>query len=86
LAKEDEGHEGRRIHLVVEQKSQLVKQLRREEMGLVDDEEHVAALVFQVTEGGTELGQEAHEAEGGLDLEGEEDFALEGADAQVGVG
>ena len=55
-------------------------------MGFVDDEEDVAALAGQVLEGGAELGQEAHEAEGRFDLKGEQDFAVEGGDAEVGIG
>ena len=55
-------------------------------MGLVDDEEDEAALAGEVGEGGVELGEEAEEAEGGLDLEGEEDLAVEGGDGEVGVG
>ena len=55
-------------------------------MGLVDDEQDVAALAGQVLEGGAELGQETHEAEGRFDLKGEKDLAVEGGDAEVGVG
>ncbi len=55
-------------------------------MSFIDDEEDVAALAGQVLEGGAELGQEAHETEGRFDLKGEQDFAVEGADAQVGIG
>jgi hypothetical protein len=55
-------------------------------MSFVDDEQDVAALASQFVERGAELGQEAHKAKSRLDLEGEEDFAIEGRDAQVGVG
>ena len=86
LAEEDEGDQGSGIHLVVEQEAQLVEELRGQEVGFVDDEQDVAALAGQVVEGGAELREEAHKAEGRLDLEGEEDLAVEGGDAQVGIG
>ena len=86
LTEEDEGDEGSGVHLVVEQEAELVKEFGGQEVGFVDDEEDVAALAGQVVEGGAELWEEAHKAEGGLDLEGEEDFAVEGGDAEVGIG
>ena len=55
-------------------------------MGLVDEEENIAAFARQVLEGGPELGQEAQEAKSRFDLQGEEDFAVEGTDAEMGLG
>jgi hypothetical protein len=55
-------------------------------MGFIDDEQDVAALASQVMQCGAKLRQETHKAKGWFDLEGEEDFAIEGGDAQVGVG
>jgi hypothetical protein len=57
-----------------------------QEMGLVDEEEDETAFAGQVQEGGAELREETHKTEGRLDLEGEEDFAVQGRDAQVRVG
>jgi hypothetical protein len=85
LAKEDESDQGSRVHVIVEQEAQLVKELRRQEVGFIDDEEDVAALAGQVVESGAELGEETHKAESGLNLQGEEDFAIKGGDAEVGV-
>ena len=86
LAEEDEGEERSGVHIVVEEKTELVEELRREEMGFVDDEEDEAALAGEVGEGGAELREETREAEGRLDLEGQEDLAIEGGDGEVGVG
>jgi hypothetical protein len=86
LAEQEQGDEGSGVHLVVEQETQLVEQLGRQQMSLIDDQEHIAALAGQVLEGAPELGQEAHEAEGRFDLKGEEDFAVESGDAEMRVG
>jgi hypothetical protein len=86
LAEEDEGEEGSGVHVVVEQEAQLVKEVRREEVGLIDDQEGVAAFASQVSQGVAQLGEETAEGKGGLDLKGEEDFAVEGSDAEVGIG
>jgi hypothetical protein len=56
LAQKDEGEGGKRIHLVVEQETELVKEGSREKMGFVDDEKDRAAFASQVSEGGVELG------------------------------
>jgi hypothetical protein len=55
-------------------------------MGFVDDEQDIAALACQVMERGTELWEKAHKAESRLNLEGEEDFAVECGDTEVRVG
>jgi len=55
-------------------------------VGFVDDEQDVAALAGQVVEGGAELREETHKAESRFHLESQEDFAVEGGDAQVGIG
>ena len=86
LTEQDQGDEGGRVHLAVEEEAQLVEQFGRQQVGLVDDKEHVAALAGQVVERSAELGQEAHEAKGRFYLEGEQDFAVEGADAEMGIG
>jgi hypothetical protein len=86
LTEEDEGQQRSGVHLLVEQEAELVEEIRREEMGLVDDEQDVAAFAGQVEEGDLELGEEAREGEGGFDLQGEEDLAVEGGDFEEGVG
>jgi hypothetical protein len=48
LAEKDEGEEGGRIHLVVEQEAELVEDVVREQVSFVDDEEDGAALAGQV--------------------------------------
>jgi hypothetical protein len=86
LAEEDEGEEGSGIHVVVEEETELVEELRGEQVGFIDDEEDEAALAGEVGEGGAELREETRETEGGLDLESQENLAIEGGDGEVGVG
>ena len=86
LAEENEGEGRKRIHLVVEQETELVKEQRGEEVGLVNDEEDGAAFASHVGEGGAELGQEMEEVVGGFGLQSKEDLAIEGGDGEVRVG
>jgi hypothetical protein len=86
LTEEDEGEGRKRIHLVVEQETELVKEQRGEQVGLVDDEKDGAAFASQVREGGAELGQEMEKVVGGLGLQSKEDLAIESGDGQMGVG
>jgi hypothetical protein len=86
LTEQDEGDQGSGVHLVVEQEAQLVKELRRQEVRLIDDEEDVAALAGQVVEGGAELWKETHKAESRLNLESEKDLTVECGDAKVRIG
>ena len=44
LAEEDEGDQRSRIHLIVEQEAQLVKEFRGQEVRFIDDEQDIAAL------------------------------------------
>jgi hypothetical protein len=85
LAKQNEGEERSGVYVGVEQEAELVEEVGREEVSLVDDEKKETTLAGQVGEGGAELGQEADEAKSGFDLQGEEDLAVESGDAQVGV-
>jgi hypothetical protein len=48
LTEEDEGEQGGRVHLVVEQEAELVEEVRGQQVRLVDDEEGVTALAGQV--------------------------------------
>jgi hypothetical protein len=86
LAEEDEGEEGGRIHLVVEQKAELIKDVVGEQVRLVDEEENGAALASQVGEGGAELREQAGEAKGRFGLESEQDLVVEGHGRQVRIG
>jgi hypothetical protein len=86
LAEEDKGDQRSRVHLVVEQEAQLVKEFRWQEVRFVDDEQDVAALAGQVVERGAELWEETHKAKGRFDLEGKKDFAVEGRDSKVRIG
>ena len=63
LAEEDEGDQRSRVHLVVEQEAQLVKEFRWQEVGFVDDEQDIAALASEVVKGGAQLRQETSETE-----------------------
>ena len=55
-------------------------------MCFVNDEQDIAALASQVVEGGTKLREKAHKAESRLNLKCEENFAVEGGDAEVRIG
>jgi len=63
----------------------LVKDLWWQEMCFVDDEQDIAALASEVVESGAKLREEAHKAESRLNLKSEEDFAVEGGDAEMRV-
>ena len=52
LTEKDEGEQGGGIHLVVEQKAKLIKDVVREQVCFVDDEEDGTAFAGQVGEGG----------------------------------
>jgi len=78
LAEKDEGEQGGGIHLVVEQKTELVEDVVREQVRFVDDEEDRAALAGQFGERGAQLREQAGEAKSGLGLEGEQDLVIEG--------
>lgn len=72
--------------MIVEQEAELVKDIGGQAVGLVEDEQEIAALAGQVGQGGAKLGQEAIEGVSGFDLEGEQDLAVEGGDLEIGVG
>ena len=55
-------------------------------MGFIDDEENIATFADQVLESRAKLRQKTHKAEGGFNLKGEEDFVVEGSDAEERVG
>jgi hypothetical protein len=86
LAEEDEGEGRGRVHVVVEEETELVEEVRGEQVSLVDDEEDGVAFASEIGESGAELGEQAEEAESGLDLESEQDLAVESRDGEVGVG
>jgi|GEM_PF-6023098 len=86
LAEKDEGEQGGGIHLVVEQKTELVEDIVGEQVRFVDDEEDGAALAGQIGEGGAQLREEAGEAESGLGLQGKQDLVIEGGGGQVRIG
>lgn len=85
LAKQDEGKGRRGVDLVVKHKAELIEDFRWEEVGFVHGEEDIVALTGQIGQGGAELGQKAKETEGGLDLQGQEDLAVEGRDGKMRV-
>lgn len=55
-------------------------------MGLIEDEQEIAALASQVGQGGTELRQEAVEGVSRFNLESQENLTVEGGHLEVGVG
>jgi len=86
LTEQDQGEQGGGVHLVVEQEAELVEDVRRQAMGLIKDEQEGTALAGQVGQGGAQLGQEAVEGVSWLDLQGQQDLAVEGGQLELGVG
>jgi hypothetical protein len=83
LTEQDEGDERSGIHLLIEQETKLIEELGGEQMALVDDEQNVAPLAGEFGQGALQLGLELEEVVGGLDLEREQDLAVERRDRQV---
>jgi hypothetical protein len=86
LAEKDEGEQRSGIHLVVEQKTELIEEVVREQVSLVDDEKDEATLAGEVRESGAELGEKTGKAEGRFGLEGEQDLMVEGDGRQMRIG
>jgi hypothetical protein len=64
----------------------LVKEFRRQEMSLINDEKDIATLAVEITESGLELREETHKAKGRLDLQSQEDLVIEGHNTHPRVG
>jgi len=86
LTEQDEGDERSGIHLLIEQETKLIEELGGEQMALVDDEQNVAPLAGEFGQGTLQLGLELEKVVGGLDLESEQDLAVERRDRQMRVG
>ncbi len=88
LTEQDQGEQGGRVHLFVEQEAELVKDIGRQAVSFVDAKrkQEGPALAGQVGQGGTKLRQEAIEGVGRFDLQGEENLAVESGDLEMGVG
>jgi hypothetical protein len=86
LTEQDQGEQGGGVHLVVEEKAELVEDVGGQAMGFIDNEQEIASLASQIGQGGAKLRQEAVEGVGRFDLEGQEDLAVEGGDLEMRVG
>jgi len=86
LAEEDEGEGGGGIHVGIEPETEFVEQAVAEEVGLVDDDDGLRAVLGEVGQGSTEALAEAAGVEGRADVEGGEEVGEEGLDGEVGVG
>ena len=71
LTKQDQSEQGGGVHLVVEEEAELVEDVGRQTMGFVEDEQEVASLPGQVSEGGVKLRQQPVEGVGRFDLKGQ---------------
>ena len=56
LTQQDQGQQRGGVHMVVEQEAELIKNVRRQAVSLVEDEQEVTALAGQVGQGGAQLG------------------------------
>ena len=87
MADEQERGEGLAVHLVGAEQAQLIEHGLAEQVGFVDDDERRAAFGSeQVAKGGANAGDHARAAEGWLLTEGQQQIAVETADAQQRVG
>jgi hypothetical protein len=86
MPEENEGQGRSRVHLVVEQETELVKEVMRKKMCFVDDEKDETAPAGQIRECGAELREEACKAKGRLGLKGKEDLAIESGGREMRVG
>ena len=71
LTKENERDERRGIHIVVEQKSQLFKDVGREEVSFVNDKQNATTFAGQIRESGVKLREQLRKVKQGFGLEGE---------------
>ena len=86
LAEQDQGKQGGGVHLVVEEKAELVEDVGGQAMGFIDNEQEIASLAGEIGQGGAKLRQEAVEGVGWFDLKGQEDLAVKGGDLEMRVG
>ena len=86
ITEEDEHEAGGGVHLGVEQEAKLVKQVRGELMGLINDEEGTTALPVGIVEGITELGQHLAERESGFNLKTKQDLTIEDGGLELRIG
>jgi hypothetical protein len=86
LTEEDEHEPGGRVHLGVEQKTELLEEVRGELVGLINDEQGTTALTEGIVEGSTELGQHLAEGVSGFNLKTKQDLTIEDSGIEVGVG
>jgi hypothetical protein len=85
LTKEDESEERSGVELVVEEETELLEEVRREKMSLIDDEQGGAAFAGEVAEGGMKLGEGTGKVESRFDVESEKDLVIKGDDGELGV-
>ena len=86
LTEQDQGQLGGGVEVVIEQKAELVKEVRGELVGFVDDEQHEAALARQLEQGLAELRQETAEGVGRFNLQSPQDLGIERSWLEVGIG
>jgi hypothetical protein len=74
LAEQNEGDEGSGIHIVVEQKTELLENVGREQMSLVDDKQNGAPFAGEIGQGSVKLGEQLRKVKQGFGLEGEQNL------------
>ena len=86
LAEQDEGDEGSGIHIVIEQESELLEDVGREQMSFVDDEQNAAPFAGQIGKRSVKLRQQLRKVKQRFGLESEQNLGVKGNDGEPGVG
>jgi hypothetical protein len=86
LTEEDEDEARGGVHVGVEQESELVEEIRRELVSLINNENGTLALPEGVVEGIMELGQHLAEGVSGLNLKAKQDLTIEDGGVEMRIG
>jgi len=86
LAEEDKRDDGRGIHIVVEQKSELLEDVGREQVSFVDNEQNAATFTGQIGERGVKLREQLRKVKKRFGLESEKNLGIKGNDGETRVG
>jgi hypothetical protein len=86
LTEQNERDEGRRIHIVVEQKAELFEDVGREQVSFVDDEQNAASFAGEIGERGVKLRKQLRKVKQRFSLESEQNLGVKGNDGETRVG
>jgi hypothetical protein len=86
LAEQNEGDEGSGIHIIIEQKTELLEDVGREQMSFVDDEQNAASFAGEIGERGVKLRQQLRKVKQRFGLKSEQNLGVQGNDGEARVG